>query len=390
MHARSSFLLAAAALALASPALAQQQGSARDFQLPPDPQTTATPDVQGPVDPDAPVRTAPRSVPTPTPTAQPTPQPTAPAIPLQLPAQEPSTPERTPAQAEPAARPSPAPAEPAPTETAAPPPEAASDEPPATGGTAFDFTPSVTDSTPATAIAPSEEGGSLVPWLAALVVLLVAGGAGFWLLRRREELAPVPVVEPPLARREPRPEPQPESEPKPAAAPPAPPQSRTTFATRTESVSLAAKPLRFSRSMMNATFAWRLVLENRGGEQWDDLEIEADLVTAHGSAPIADQLADAAAPLAPMRTVAALAPGETVELDGDVRLPLQQVRAIRQGSAAVYVPLLRLRVAAKGKAPLARTFLVGQLPDRHGGNLRPFRLDEMPQSYSAIGMRPLD
>ena len=47
---------------------------------------------------------------------------------------------------------------------------------------------------------PEEDGGSLIPWLAALVLALAAAGAGFWYLRRREELVPVPIVEPPLAR----------------------------------------------------------------------------------------------------------------------------------------------------------------------------------------------
>ncbi|MEC9067694.1 MAG: hypothetical protein VX569_10495, partial [Pseudomonadota bacterium] len=153
---------------------------------------------------------------------------------------------------------------------------------------------------------------------------------------------------------------------------------------------LAVQPLRFSRSVMNASFACRVTLQLDGGEAWHDVAVEADLVTAHGAAPIGEQLAEPATPLAPFGTLAALAPGEPAAIEGEVRLPLQQVRVIRQGSAAVYVPLLRLRVAAPGKAPLARTYLVGQLPDRPGGRLRPFRLDEMPQVYQAIGIRPLD
>ncbi len=105
--------------------------------------------------------------------------------------------------------------------------------------------------------------------------------------------------------------------------------------------------------------------------------------------PIAEQVADPAGTLAPLTTLESLEPGDA-EVAGEVRLPLGQVRAIPQGRAAVYVPLLRVRLTAKGRQPVARTFLIGQLPDRQGGRLRPFRLDEMPQSYNAIGLRPLD
>lgn len=393
MHVRTSISTAALALALAAlapaSAFAQQPGSLSDFQLPPDPDETSTPAVEGPVDPDAPLRTTPRIVPTARPTAQPSP------VPLELPPPPAPRSQSTASEpSEPAPRATQAPAEQAPTEAAAPTLDVA-EQASTDSGSTFDFTPPPAATTVPTTMTPGdlgatpEGGGSLVPWLAALIAALAAAGAGYWFLRRREELVPVPVVEPPLARREPRPEPAPPP-PGPAPGAAAAPQPHSSFAPEGDGISLAAQPVRFSRSMMNATFAYRLVLENRSGEQWEDLAIEADLVTAHGSAPVAEQLADPAAPLAPMRTVQTLAPGETIEVTGDVRLPLQQVRAIPQGRAAVYVPLLRLRVAAKDKPPLARTFLVGQLPNRQGGKLQPFRLDEMPQVYQAIGMRPLD
>lgn len=393
MHIRTS--LSILALALAAPAVAQS-GSVQDFRLPPDPDSTATPEVQGPVDPEAPVPTTPRVIPTetptPRPTGQPSPVPTPTRAPLQIPAQPIPTPEPD----------APAPSRRAPSGISQAPsgqpegpaasaiPEAAPRQdvsPAMDGGLDLAPPPSVADAAPGLA-GPEEDGGSLIPWLAALVLALAAAGAGFWYLRRREELVPVPIVEPPLARREPRPAPGAQPSPPQAAAVPLPrsPSPRAAEA----GVSLAAQPVRFSRSVMAATFAYRVVLENRSGEQWEDLAIEADLVTAHGAAPIGEQLAEAGAPLAPMKTVATLGPGETVEIAGDVRLPLQQVRAIKQGSAAVYVPLLRLRLVAKGKSPVARTYLVGQLPDREGGKLQPFRLDEMPQSYHAIGIRALD
>lgn len=387
MHVRVS--LSALALALAAPALAQS-APVQDFRLPPDPDATATPEVQGPVDPEASVRTAPRVIPTetptPRPTAQPTPAPTpAPtptSAPLQLPPQPAPSPRAT--TTSPAA---PTPVQQAPVEDAEPAATAPTGAPADAADSAFDFSPPPTATPPAEQSAtPTESGGSVLPWLAALAGLLAAAGAGFWFLRRKEHSAPVPVIEPPLARRQPVPEPESESAPAPVPAP----TPATASPARGTRVTVEAKPVRLSRSMMNATFAFQVVIENQSLDSWEDIAIEADLVTAHNAAPVTEQVADTATPLAPLQTISSLASGDISEVAGEVRLPLGQVRAIAQGTAAVYVPLLRLRVAARGKAPIARTFLVGQLPDRQGGRLRPFRLDEMPQSYHAIGMRPLD
>ncbi len=379
-------------MALATPSLAQQTGSARDFRLPPDPDATPTPEVQGPVDPEAAVRTTPRVIPTDTPTpAVSTPTP-APTPTLTLPASRPA-----PAQSAPAATPRSQPQRepelaPAATPSPSPTPEAGEPSPQPTT-----FAPSIPPAAsvpPAATAQPPESGSSIMIWLAALIAALGIAGGAFWYLRRREALAPVPVIEPPLVRRE-TPPPQPDR-PAPTPAPagtaaarpaPPPPLPGKTLAAP---VTLHALPVRLSKSMMNATFAFRLVLENQGAEGWEGVSIEADLVTAHGAVPIGEQVADPATALAPLGTLDALEPGDTRELAHEVRLPLGQVRAIPQGRAAVYVPLLRVRLTATDKQPIARTFLIGQLPDREGGRLRPFRLDEMPQSYNAIGLRPLD
>ncbi|MGV2495543.1 LPXTG cell wall anchor domain-containing protein [Pelagerythrobacter aerophilus] len=389
MDIRTSVSAAVLALALATPSLAQQTGSVRDFRLPPDPDATPTPEVQGPVDPEAEVRTTPRVIPTDTPTTStptPTPTPT-----LTLPASR-STPARPAPADTPRSQPQPAP-ETAPTATPSPSPTAATDEP---APQPTEFAPSIPPTAsvpPATIAEPPESGSSMMIWLAALIAALGLAGGAFWYLRRREALAPVPVIEPPLVRRE-TPPPQPDG-PAPAtgeapAPRPAPPPPPVPGRTSGPPVTLHALPVRVSKSMMNATFAFRLTLENQSMDRWEGVSIEADLVTAHGSAPIGEQVADPATALAPLSTLEALEPGDSTEIAGEVRLPLGQVRAIPQGRAAVYVPLLRVRLTASGKQPIARTFLVGQLPDRQGGRLRPFRLDEMPQSYNAIGLRPLD
>ena len=114
-----------------------------------------------------------------------------------------------------------------------------------------------------------------------------------------------------------------------------------------------------------------------------------DLVTAHARVPTQAQLADPAVPLAPVRSIERLDPGESAEFTGEFRLPVEEIRPIPHGKAVVYVPLLRVRAEATGMAPVARTFVVG-LKQPGAQRLQPFRLDEMPQTYHAVGQTTLD
>ena len=65
------------------------------------------------------------------------------------------------------------------------------------------------------------------------------------------------------------------------------------------------------------------------------------------------------------------------------------MRAIRQNNAALFVPLLRLRVDGATAEPLVKTFVVG-LGVPGGGRVMPFRIDEGPRSYEPISARALD
>lgn len=75
--------------------------------------------------------------------------------------------------------------------------------------------------------------------------------------------------------------------------------------------------------------------------------------------------------------------------EGSIQIPLSQTRIIRQGKAALFVPLLRVRVDSGNDEPLLKTFVIGEgVPD--GGRVTPFRIDEGPRSYSPIAARALD
>lgn len=141
---------------------------------------------------------------------------------------------------------------------------------------------------------------------------------------------------------------------------------------------------------MNATLAFKLDIRNLGTRTMRDIIVKADMVTAHGKAPMDQQLATANTDLPALSTIAELAARDTQTLTSELRLPVSAIKLIPQGRAFVYVPLLRIRIEAEGKAPVTRTFVIGNLPPQGQSKLQPFRLDEMAQSYRNIGLRALD
>lgn len=340
------------------------------FRLPP--RATPTPtDVQGPVDPDAPILTRPRT-PTPTPrpvaTAAPTPTPTPAPRPAPTPtARSTRAPNSTlPPRFTP-------PAAPTPQESADAVADSADLFP---GATAPAPAPQTTSLAPAPAqAAPADEDGSGAGWLFALLGVLAAGGvaAALWWRKRRTE-GPVEVA----AIERPRVGPAP-------ATPAAVPLPETGAPLLIE-----ARAVKLSRSMVFATLAYELTVVNRSGRALENVRFGGDLVTAHARVPTTQQLADPAMPLAPMQDIARLEPGESAQLSGELRLPVNEIRPIPHGKAVVYVPLLRVRAEAAGMHPIARTFVVGLVPPGTGQRLQPFRLDEMPQTYSMVGQKALD
>ena len=192
-----------------------------------------------------------------------------------------------------------------------------------------------------------------------LLALLVAGFA----LARRRRPAEAPLIERPVVG---------------AAASVAPSDIR-----------IAVDAIKLTRSVMNATLAYRVSLMNRATSALTNVTIGADVVSAHGGVPVEQQVASATQALETRHTFERIAPGQSVRYDGQITLPLSQVRAIRQSNAALFVPLLRLRVDGASVEPLVKTFVVG-LGVPNGGRVMPFRIDEGPRSYEPIAARALD
>ena len=84
----------------------------------------------------------------------------------------------------------------------------------------------------------------------------------------------------------------------------------------------------------------------------------------------------------PVAAIERLEPGESRIVEGEFRLPFPQIVPIRQGKAAMLLPLARFRLEVEGAAPVVRTFVVGQ-PGAAAG-LQPFRLDLGPRVYPKL------
>ena len=354
------------ALAVAGAPLAAQTAPG-GFRLP-TPTPTAT-DIQGPVDPDRPILTRPRDntpTPTPRPTPVPTPTPTPVATPTPRPVASPTTsalPPRVTATAAPTAQ---QPATLPGTETPLPAPTSASPLPPTF--------PLPTESAAAPEVtAPADDGW--IGWASILGALAIAGGIGTALYlrrRRREDEPPAEIERPRVA-----------SDPEPALV------AERPLAATGPQLTIEARALRMARSMVYATLSYEVLVTNRGGQPLTDVKLGADLVTAHARIPTDQQLADPLLPLAPVKTIAQLDPGQSVTVAGELRLPVAEIRPIPHGKAVVYVPLLRVRGEAEGLIPVARTFVVG-VPGGVNQRLQPFRLDEMPQTYRSVSQHALD
>ena len=390
------------AIALAAPLVATP-GSVRDFQLQPAPTPTATPQVQGPVDVEG-TPVAPRVIPRPAPSPAPSPSESVSPAPAQTspvrtaPADTPRT-ATSPSRRAPAERPTP---RVQPTASTGQQP-ALQPEPTPSADTSDTAQPSFTPGQLPSAALPDaaglpapdpdtasdESGGGWLGWIVLIFGLTLLGLGGLFFWRRRQTSADaVPQIERPTVKQTPEPSgsvslASAAADVQPAAVAPAEFSSaKSKFQAKVEAQSL-------SRSVMNATLVYRLELQNLGSAKIEDISVYADVVSAHGKSPIGEQLADENSKLAFAAFVADVKSRDAHEVKGEFRLPLGQIKTIAQGSAKLFVPLLRIRIESEHVDTIIHTFVIGMKPEGGKGKLLPFRLDEMAQTYRNIGLRQI-
>lgn len=241
----------------------------------------------------------------------------------------------------------------------------------------------------------------MLPWYSGggAALVLAALGALLWWRRRSgaHAAASVPQIEPPLAKALEDDAPAaPAAIPKPSFATldtPSPPPPSASPLPRTGTVIpplVEVETVVLTRTFANIRVDYRIKLTNRAAFALEGLAIEGDLVAAHGAAGLDRQLADPATPLPPCGRIDCIAPGAEASLSGTLALPLAEIQPIMQGNVPLLVPLLRWRGHGGRIAPFAQTFLLGRLPEVIGTRLLPIRLDEAPQSYRDLGLKPLD
>ena len=163
------------------------------------------------------------------------------------------------------------------------------------------------------------------------------------------------------------------------------PSQSLTAAAPAEPLQITLEPLRLSLTLMNATLSYRLEVANRVAASIAGLAIGADMIAAHASMTREQQLSGPVEGVATVLRIERLEPGESRIVEGEFRVPFTQIVPIRQGNAALLLPLARFRLVAEGTAPVVRTFAVGQ-PGAKAA-LQPFRLDQGPRVYPKLAQR---
>ncbi len=187
-------------------------------------------------------------------------------------------------------------------------------------------------------------------------------------------VSPIPRVQPP---RNPEPQRRPAPQPTPSPTPAGPGVIAVHF-----------EPLSLRLSLVYATLQYRLTLsapESGLSQQW---RVLGDMISAHASLSQGEQLAPDPAALPLKHTLEALAPGETREIKGELQLPLNAIRVMRQGQASLFVPLVRLCLAGEQGHLERRVFTLG-VPGE-GSGLAPIRLDTGPRDHAAISVREIE
>jgi hypothetical protein len=246
---------------------------------------------------------------------------------------------------------------------------------------------------PTASLPASDDGGSFLPWLYAL--LLLAGGVGLYVWRKRSAAQPAyaggaGVAVPAAA-------PQPPMAPSPRMAHPAPARAPAPALPRSDGVvSTRLRPwieIEFgaTRAVVTddaATVHFDIMLYNSGSATARDVLVEGRMFNA---GPDQDREIGGFMdePVAQGETIAEIAPLTRVALKSAVALPRAAVREYEVEGRKLFVPILGFNALYKfgpNQGQTSASFIVGRGGD-DGSKMAPIRLDLGPRVFRGLGAR---
>lgn len=360
---------------------------------------TTQPQVEGPINPDAPVATRPVPRPVPAPTQGNTAQPQRPSLAtptIVLPQPAATRPTARPAAIarRPAAAPATDRAARAPASTTA---TASTDRPPA----ATTALPTIRDPLAGAPIVRSDGGSGSFPWAWLLAAIALLGGLAYYLRSRNRGWQPtvgVPLTQAKANRDTdsdrgdtPR-----ENTVPPASAPVAlaalPVEASVPVAQTGEGIEVTFVPDYAAATFTRVAMRYVVTVRNSGSKPVKDLAIRAAMIpaSAEQDQELAAFMADDTRVIS--HRVEKLGAGQSVDIEGEMALPLNQARAVRYGQRLLFVPVAAFAIAftrnrSARRLPLA--YMVGVDSGGAQGKMGPLRLDLGPKTYNHVGQRPL-
>ena len=156
------------------------------------------------------------------------------------------------------------------------------------------------------------------------------------------------------------------------------------------SLSMEFKAQNARWTLVGAAVVYRITIRNDGKGPAENVRIAMMMRNASG-AQEQELSAWFSAPLDhAAHQIAELAPGESLELQGEVRIAANELTPLAIGSRPVLIPVVAAKLAhgARAIASIHSAFIVGEEHTPPTERLAPLRMDQGPRQYSNVGTRP--
>ncbi|MEM8759092.1 MAG: hypothetical protein AAGE83_02060, partial [Pseudomonadota bacterium] len=134
---------------------------------------------------------------------------------------------------------------------------------------------------------------------------------------------------------------------------------------------LEVEIVRATRSVMMFSLDYRITICNRSERAARDLKLFAELACAESRT----RPTNATSGGTPAHQLERVGPHQSRTLSGQLRLPVGEVKTIRQGKTPLFVPLLHTALECAGEVPARHSFVIGTPSASSHGKVHPIPLD---------------